>query len=198
MAYRSPMGFVFTAGVSFYWIHWAFSLPAKAKLVSTGMPNSLVSQSGFVGVPESWQVRVKSFRKHLRLVLLKFALDTKVWRILLSYLAKTGSRTFRLLHLQLKFLHIGMEDVLSLGKIAAVWSSLSVLFSPLSCPIEYAFNEKPGSIKLSLTGGFTGLQALVFAGSTVFTFPWVSLGYRFFTSWRNPRLKRWQRRLLLF
>ncbi len=198
MVYCSPKAFVFTAGVSFYWIHWEFSGPGGSRPVSTGTPNSLVAQRGFVSVPVSWQFRIKSIQKHLRLVLLKFALDPKVWRILFIYLTKTGRRTFRLLHLRLESMHIGMEDVLSLGKIAAVWSSLSVLFLPLRCPIEYAFNEKPGSLKINLTGGFSGLQALAFAGSTVFTFPWVSLGHRFFTSWRNPRLNRWQRRLLLF
>ncbi len=98
LAFCSPKDFVFTAGVSFYWIHWQFSGPSRSRPVSTGTPNSLVSQRGFVGIPVSWQFQIKSIQKHLRRVLLKFALDPKVWRILFLYLTKTGRRTFRLLH----------------------------------------------------------------------------------------------------
>lgn len=205
VAYHSPAVFTLKAGVSFLGFHREFVLPSPPgpKSIShqeftSGQREFTSGQSGFVRVPESWLTRIQSLRKHGRLALLKFVLDPKVWGVLFTYLVRSGRRTFRLLHIALKSIHVGMEDPVSLGKFAAVWSSLSVLFLPLACPIEYAFNERPGSVKLSLTGGFTGLEAMAFACALFFTFPWLRLGHRFLSSWRNPRLNRWQRRLLLF
>gem|GEM_PF-5598422 len=155
-------------------------------------------QAGFLLIPSGLSRKLAAFKKHFRQAALKFALDLSVWRALFAYTTRSGRRVLGLLHPRLEYLHVGMEEVLMMGGFAAVWSSLRGIFPGLDCPVEYGFNERPASVKMKVASRFTGWDVLVFGLLTLFSFPWIRLGSRFIHSWRNPRLKQWQRRLLLF
>ncbi len=209
LQWHSPIDLKVTAGVSFLWIRrdFTFDRIGRAKERdkhfgdgSTGVTagKKFRKQGGFLRIPESLALRFTSFKKHLRRSFVKLALDLKVWRVLFRYLYKSGRRVLRLLHPSLDYLHIGMEDVMTLGIFAAVWSSLSGIFPSLSSSVEYHFNQRPGSISFGLKGGFTGWNALVFGLMLLVSFPWIPIGSQFLSCWRNPQLNRWQRRLLLF
>jgi hypothetical protein len=157
-----------------------------------------LGQAGFIRIPRSLIRYSIGLRRRLRKTFIKLALDPRVWRFLLAYLARFAQRGLRLLHFRLEYLHVGFDDVLLLGRFAAVWSTLSGIFPFLACPVQYGFNEKPASIKVGLTGGFTALNLIGLSMVALFSFPWLTLAGRFRVSWRNPELNRWQRRLLLF
>ncbi|HKP96360.1 MAG TPA: hypothetical protein VJ385_11450 [Fibrobacteria bacterium] len=154
-------------------------------------------QRGGLRLPDSWLRHLSRRQARLRKSAIKWALDFGVWRILLRFSLKSGRRVLGLLHPALKFLHLGMEDVYDLGRIAAAWSVLRGTLPALDCPVEFGFNEKPFNLQARLAGGFTGLSALLFGFLTLFSFPWIPLGIRFLHCWRDPRLSRWQRRVLL-
>jgi len=54
--------------------------------------------------------------------------DLPAWGILLGYLRRSVARVVRFLHPRFAFLHLGMEDVAALGRLAGIWSSLAGLF----------------------------------------------------------------------
>ncbi|MDB5103836.1 MAG: hypothetical protein JWP91_1525 [Fibrobacteres bacterium] len=159
-------------------------------------PRSDDGQRGAVGIPESWLLFTKRFRVRTRKAFTKWALDVGVWRLLLRFTLKSGRRVLGLLHPALKFMHLGLEDVYDLGRIAAAWSIVQGTIPALACPVGWGFTE-PFNFKARLAGGFTGLNVLVFGFLTLFSFPWLPLGSRFLHCWRDPRLNRWQRRVLL-
>ena len=209
LQWHSPIDLKITAVVSFLWMQrdFTFDRIGRAKETDKHFGDGATevtagkkfgNQGGFLRIPESFALRFASFQKHLQRSLVKLALDLKVWRVLFRYLYKSGLRVLRLLHPSLDYLHIGMEDVMSLGIFAAVWSSLCGIFPSLASSVEYHFNQRPGSISFGLKGGFTGWNALVFGLMVLVSFPWIPIGSRFLSCWRNPQLNRWQRRLLLF
>jgi hypothetical protein len=155
-------------------------------------------QAGFIRLPQSLTRAIHKFRRHLKKTLIKLALDPRVWRFVIKYVMGFARRGFHLLHIRLEYLAISFDDILLLGKFAAVWSSLAGMITFLACPVQYGFNEKPASIRLGMDGGFTVLNLIGFGILALFSFPWVGLAKRFWVSWRNPELNRWQRRLLLF
>lgn len=159
---------------------------------------TLHGQAGFLLVPSRLSFWLANLKRHFRRAAVRFALDLSVWRALFKYTSQSGRRVLGLLHPRLEYLHVGMEDVVTLGGFAAAWSSLQGIFPGLAAPVEYGFNERPASVKMKLASRFTGWDILVFGVLTLFSFPWIRLASRFIHCWRNPRLSLWQRRLLLF
>ena len=209
LQWHSPLDVNAMVGFSFLWMRkdFTFDRIGKAKekdkhLVagSTGVTDEkkFGNQGGFFRIPDSLASRFASFQKHLQSALVKLTLDLKVWQVLFRYLIISGRRVLRLLHPSLDYLHIGIEDVMSLGIFAGIWSSLSGIFPALASSVEYHFNQRPGSVSFGLKGGFTGWNALVFGLMALVSFPWIPIAIRFISCWRNCELNRWQRRLLLF
>ncbi|MDB5049929.1 MAG: hypothetical protein JWO30_3000 [Fibrobacteres bacterium] len=159
-------------------------------------PASDKGQRGALSIPDSWLGYFSRLKVRLQKAFIKWALDFSVWRLLVRFTLKSGKRVFGLLQPGLKSLHLGMEDVYDLGRIAAAWSVVSGTVPALNCPVQFGFTE-PFNFQAKLAGGFTGLNTLIFGLLTVFSFPWIPLGTRFVHCWRDPRLSRWQRRVLL-
>jgi hypothetical protein len=153
-------------------------------------------QRGALRVPEAWLRLAARLQTRLRKAATKWVLDPGVWRILLRFAWKSGRRVLGLLHPAPEFLHLSLEDVFALGRIAAVWAVLRGTLPALACPAEFGFAQ-PFALRARLAGGFTGLDLVVFGLLTLFSFPWAPLGSRFLHCWRDPRLTRWQRRVLL-
>ena len=153
-------------------------------------------QRGALRIPGSWQGYFSRLRSRFRQAGAKWMLDFQVWRALIGFAFKSGRRIIRLLHPALKSFHLGMEDVYDLGRIAAAWSVLRGALPALTGDAEFGFAET-FNFRAKVTGGFTGLNVLFFGLTTLFSFPWVILGGRFAHCWRDPRLNRWQRRVLL-
>lgn len=163
-----------------------------------GTPPSLpdAGQRGALRVPESWHRMADRFRKRVHKAATKWVLDPGVWRILFRFTMKSGRRVLGLLHPALESMHLSLEDVFDLGRIAAVWSVIRGTIPALAGPVEFGFAQ-PFAFRARLAGGFSGLDLLVFGLLTLFSFPWLPLGSRFVHCWNDPRLTRWQRRVLL-
>jgi threonine/homoserine/homoserine lactone efflux protein len=67
----------------------------------------------------------------------------------------------------------------------------------LACDVTYGFGAQESSVKLRGGGRFTALGVFSLLLISVTTFPWAGLAARFAECWRDPRLTRWQRRVLL-
>jgi hypothetical protein len=153
-------------------------------------------QRGALRVPESWHRMVDRFQKRVHKAATKWVLDPGVWRILFRFTMKSGRRVLGLLHPALESMHLSLEDVFDLGRIAAAWSVVRGTIPALACPVEFGFAQ-PFAFRARLAGGFSGLDLLLFGLLTLFSFPWLPLGSRFVHCWNDPRLTRWQRRVLL-
>jgi hypothetical protein len=158
----------------------------------------LQGQAGFLGVGARppFRRRMRSFRRRLRRAGRRWIVDLPVWRILAGYFARSAFRFLRRLRLGLDFLQVGSADVGAMARFASFWSVLRGAFPALACPVEYGF-ARPFALRLKAGGACSGLGVLFLAATLLFTFPWFRLGARFVHCWRNPRLNRWQRRLLL-
>jgi len=95
-----------------------------------------------------------------------------------------------------EFLRVGGKDVTLLGSFAGAWSALTGMLPSLACPVDYGF-LRPFGLHFRIGARASGLGALAAALSLFLSFPWLRLSGRFLHCWRNPRLNRWQRRLLL-
>jgi hypothetical protein len=140
---------------------------------------------------------VARWRDRLRRAFSKWILDPGVWRLLIRFSLRSGRRVLGLLGPRLESLQVGLSDAYTLGRAAGAWSVLAGTFPALACPVSYAFEAKEAGARARLGGRFTGLGALAFALLTLTTFPWAGLASRFLHCWRDPRLSRWQRRVLL-
>lgn len=160
------------------------------------LSNQDPAQRGALRVPESWLRLADRFQKRIHKAATKWVLDPGVWRILFRFTMKSGRRVLGLLHPALKSLHLSLEDVFDLGRIAAAWSVVRGTIPALACPAEFGFAQ-PFAFRARVEGGFTGLNLLFFGLLTLFSFPWLPLGSRFVHCWNDPRLTRWQRRVLL-
>lgn len=154
-------------------------------------------QSGALRLPDSWLAYFSALRSRFLQAGIKWLLDLAVWRILFRFGLKSGRRALGLLHPILESIHLGMEDIYALGRIAAGWSVLRGVVPALDCPVEFGFNERPFRFHVKASGGFTGLDALGFGILMALRFPWLPLGKRFVHCWKDPGLNRWQRRVLL-
>ena len=163
-----------------------------------GDPPSLpdAGQRGALRVPESWHRMMDRFQKRVHKAATKWVMDPGVWRILFRFTMKSGRRVLGLLHPALESMHLSLEDVFDLGRIAAAWSVIRGTIPALACPVEFGFAQ-PLAFRARLAGGFSGLDLLLFGLLTLFSFPWLPLGSRFVHCWNDPRLTRWQRRVLL-
>jgi hypothetical protein len=153
-------------------------------------------QRGALRVPESWHRLADRFQKRIHKAATKWVLDPGVWRILFRFTLKSGKRVLGLMHPALESLHLSLEDVFDLGRIAAAWSVIRGTIPALACPVEFGFAQ-PFAFRARVAGGFSGLNLLLFGLLTLFSFPWLPLGKRFVHCWNDPRLTRWQRRVLL-
>lgn len=153
-------------------------------------------QRGALRVPESWHRMLDRFQKRVHKAATKWVLDPGVWRILFRFTMKSGRRVLGLLHPALESMHLSLEDVFDLGRIAAAWSVVRGTIPALACPVEFGFAQ-PFAFRARLAGGFSGLDLLLFGLLTLFSFPWLPLGSRFVHCWNDSRLTRWQRRVLL-
>lgn len=161
--------------------------PAREVIAAPG-------QAGFLRIelPLRWRI----FRRRLMRAGRRWIVDIPVWKILAGYLLRSAARLYVRLRPACEFLHVSMEDVVTLGRIAGAWSSLRGAFPSLAGPVEYGFN-RPFALRLKLAGGSSALGLLFLAAALLITFPWVALGARFLHCWRHPGLNRWQRRVLL-
>ena len=148
--------------------------------------NSFLGQSGFVILPIPFQNKFK-------VAWLKFLLEIPVWKLLCLYVLKVLKRIFFLMHLRLEQISIGLQDVNTLGTVAAYWSSISGVFPKLQSPIAYHFNEPDLRFQIRLRSQFNLLQMLLLLFMVIFTLPWFSLLTQFIRCWRNPGLNLWQR-----
>ena len=153
-------------------------------------------QRGALRIPDSWVSSLDRVQTRLRKAFIKWALDLGVWRILFRFSFRSGRRILGLLGPALKSMYLGMEDVFDLGRIAAAWSVVRGTVPALAAPVEFGFC-RPFAFRAKVAGGFTGLEALFFGFLTLFSFPYIPLAKRFLDCWRDPRLNRWQRRVLL-
>ncbi len=211
--YLSPLHVSSTAKISFFGLSWKkeihFQKPAESDTSSTTddstervtenpagvFLSAASSESGFVVIPESWTRKVTAARRRFRPAFKKFLLDPVAWKIISGYLFAAGWRLLRTLNLRLRYLSIGLEDVLSMGKLAAVISVLRGIFPALACPIEYRFCQSTASARVQCTAGFSALKLCSTLFMLLFTFPWFRLAARFRAGWRNPELNGWQRRI---
>lgn len=150
-------------------------------------------QEGFLAVP--FRERMATWKGRLKSAGLKWALDLPVWGHLAGYGLRSGLRALRLVGPTLERLHLASRDVLNLGRFAAFWSTLAGLAPFLASPVEYRFAQ-PFALRFRISGGCTGLGFLLFALALLFTLPWLRLLARFRHCWRNPRLNRWQRKVV--
>ncbi len=153
-------------------------------------------ERGAIRIPDAWIQAARRVRTRLRKAARKWVLDIGVWKILWRFTWKSGRRVVGLLHPAIESLHLSLEDVFSLGRIAAAWSVAAGTLPALACPTEFGFAQ-PFAFRTRVAGGFSGLNFLLFALLTLFSFPWAPLAGRFAHCWRDPRLNRWQRRVLL-
>jgi hypothetical protein len=153
-------------------------------------------QRGALRLPDSWHRLADRFQKRIHKAATKWVLDPGVWRILFRFTMESGRRVLGLLHPALEFLHLSLDDVFDLGRIAAAWSVIRGTIPALACPVEFGFAQ-PFAFRARVSGGFSGLNLLLFGLMTLFSFPWVPLGSRFVHCWNDSRLTRWQRRVLL-
>src|SRR6187549_1307330 len=102
-------------------------------------PNS--GQRGALSLPESWHRLADRFQKRIHKAATKWVLDPGVWRILFRFTLKSGRRVLGLLHPALEFLHLSLEDVFDLGRIAAAWSVIRGTIPALACPVEFGFAQ---------------------------------------------------------
>lgn len=151
-------------------------------------------QGGFLALP--WKERLARFQSRFKSAALKWALDLALWGRLLAYALRSGLRALRFIGPSMEHLHVGSADVYNLGRFAAAWSSLSAAIPFLACPVAYGFNERPFALRLRASGGCTALGLLAFAVTLLITLPWLGMAGRFLSCWRNPRLNRWQRKLV--
>jgi hypothetical protein len=163
---------------------------------SEAPPGAGTGQQGAVRIPDRWVRFSDRLQARFRKAVTKWVLDPGVWRIALRFSWKSGRRVIGLIHPAISFLHLCLEDVFALGRISAAWVVAQGMFPALTCPTEFGF-ARPFALRARLSGGFTGLNLLVFGLLTLFTFPWRPLTARFLECWRDPRLTRWQRRVLL-
>ncbi len=218
---QTPAAFKGALAVSFLWIRREFTWDGGSALASGGGIHGDASQAGVrngvagaspsppeaaatgtrqrggLSLPDSWLAFFARIKRRARAASIKWALDFRVWGILLRFTLASGKRMLGLLHPVLEYLQLGIEDVYTLGRIASLWSGLRGAIPALACPTEFLFAAKSFTLRTRLGGRFTGLQALWLGLATVFSFPWVPLASRFLISWRDPRLNRWQRRVLL-
>lgn len=167
--------------------------PMGAGGTRPGAPGPRPGQEGFLAVP--FRARMSTWQGRLKSAGVKWALDLPVWGHLGAYGLRTGLRALRLVGPTLERLHLASHDVLNLGRFAAFWSSLSGLAPFLASPVEYRFAQ-PFALRFRISGGCTGLGFLLFALALVLSLPWLRLLRRFRHCWRNPRLNRWQRRVV--
>lgn len=170
--------------------------PASGTSSAEEPMNPDAGQRGALRVPESWHRSADRFRKRIRKAATKWVLDPGVWRILLRFTMNSGKRVLGLLHPAPEFLHLSLENVFDLGRIAAAWSVIRGNIPVLACPVEFGF-ARPFAFRARVSCGFSGLNLLIFGLLTLFSFPWLPLGSRFVHCWNDPTLSRWQRRVLL-
>jgi hypothetical protein len=163
---------------------------------SSGASGIGTGQQGALRIPDRWVRFTGRLQARFHKAMTKWVLDPGVWRIALRFSWKSGRRVVGLIHPAINYLHLCLEDVFALGRISAAWVVAQGMFPALTCPTEFGF-ARPFSLRARLSGGFTGLNLLVFGLLTLFTFPWRPLTARFLECWRDPRLTRWQRRVLL-
>lgn len=154
------------------------------------------AQQGALRLPDRWVRFTEKLQARFHKAMTKWVLDPGVWRIVLRFSWKSGRRVVGLIHPAIDFLHLCLEDVFTLGRISAAWVVAQGMFPALDCPTEFGF-ARPFALRARLSGGFSALNLAVFGIMTLFTFPWRPLAARFFECWRDPRLARWQRRVLL-
>lgn len=163
---------------------------------SEAAPGGGDGQQGAVLIPDVWIRFFERLQLRFKQATTKWVLDPGVWRIALRFSWKSGRRVIGLIHPSISFLHLCLEDVYTLGRFSAAWVVAQGMFPSLNCPTEFGF-ARPFALRARLSGGFTGLNLVVFGFLTLLTFPWRLLTARFFECWRDPRLTRWQRRVLL-
>jgi hypothetical protein len=151
-------------------------------------------QAGFLRVPDGLRARLGRTRERLRRAAWKWLLDPQVWRALARFGLRILGRVLRMLHPSLEFLRVASRNIPALGRFAGLWSGLGGMYPALAGEVEYGF-DRPFAVHLRLSGGCTGLGLAALGAQVLLWFPWLALARRFVGSWRNPRLKRWQRRL---
>ncbi|MEO7425980.1 MAG: hypothetical protein ABI036_12390, partial [Fibrobacteria bacterium] len=145
-------------------------------------------QRGGLTLPDSWVAFFQRLKRRSRAAAIKCALDFQVWRLLLGFLLKTGKRALGLLHPAMERLSLGLEDAHALGRIAAYWAVLQGTLPGLACPTEFRFAAPAFTLELRARGGFSGLNALWFCLTVLFSLPWAGLATRFIQCWRDPEL----------
>ena len=218
--YESPAALRLTAGMRFLWIRKSVAVepgralwghedesddeddgeagPDQAAEHYTAEPGpEHDGQRGALRLPESWATGLARLRDRLRKASARWVLDPGVWRLLLRYTWGEGRRALWLLSPHLESLHLGLSDAYSLARLAAVWSALAGTFPALACPVSYGFGTREFDVKARVGGRFTALGVLVFALISITSIPWTGLASRFADCWRDPRLTRWQKRVLL-
>ena len=160
-------------------------------------PASDLGQRGALSLPDAWVTAFAKLKDRLRNASAKWILDLGVWRLLIRYAWRAGRRVLWLLHPRLESLHLGVANAYDLARMAAAWSALAGTFPALACPVSYGFGAREFEARFRCGGRFTGLGVLGFALVSLTSFPWAGLASRFAHCWRDPRLARWQRRVLL-
>jgi hypothetical protein len=155
------------------------------------------SERGALRIPEFLATRLIRARNRARKAGTRWVLDPGVWRLLIAFLWKSGRRALWLIHPRLELLHLALQDAYTLGRLAGAWSVLSGTVPALACEVTYGFGAEEASIKARAGGRFTALGVVALLLLSVTTFPWAGLASRFADCWRDPRLTRWQRRVLL-
>ena len=218
--YESPAVLRFTAGMRFLWIRKTLAVePGRAlwghenenegyagdddDLFEESQPAAAASgeardgQRGALRLPDAWALGLARFRARLRKAGARWILDPGVWRLMLRYAWGEGRRALWLLGPRLESLHLGLSDAYSLARLAAVWSALAGMFPALACPVSYGFGARESEIRTRVGGRFTALGVLIFALLSITSIPWAGLYSRYADCWRDPRLTRWQKRVLL-
>ncbi|MDQ3000565.1 MAG: hypothetical protein M3Y08_04815 [Fibrobacterota bacterium] len=209
---ETPASLRGSIGVSFLWFRREMAVDAVRAVWGHGIedddddddddeplrqdPPPHNGQRGALRIPDAWFSSLDKVLTRLRKTFIKWALDLGVWRILFRFSLRSGRRILGLLGPALKSMYLGMEDVFDLGRIAAAWSVVRGTVPALAAPVEFGFC-RPFAFRAKVAGGFTGLEALFFGFLTLFSFPYIPLAKRFLDCWREPRLNRWQRRVLL-
>lgn len=163
----------------------------------SGPAQSRPGERGAVRLPEFLTTRLGKARARARKAGTKWILDPGVWRQLILFLWRSGRRTLWLIRPRMESLHIALADAYALGRVAGAWSVLAGTFPELACGVTYGFGAAEAAVKVRAGGRFTALGILTLLLLSITTFPWAGLASRFADCWRDPRLTRWQRRVLL-
>lgn len=154
-------------------------------------------QRGALRLPDFLTARLRRLKDRARKAGTRWVMDPGVWRLLILFLWRSGRRALWLVHPRMESLHLALKDAWSLGRIAGAWSVLAGTVPALVCEVTYGFGAQEAAVKLRAGGRFTALGVFYLLMISMTTFPWVGLVSRFAECWRDPRLTRWQRRVLL-